>query len=271
MENLETDNAEIQDLNDLDDADDEETENKELEDEIIDEKTETDTDTALDDDASQGDKEQERTNKTAEIDKDRQQAQQDIANARRQIAALETANAAMRQKVEQKPPEPPKDEDPLDKLNRLEKENTRLKEDQAQLKGRMDNIDAERQTQYESDMVHAQLKLMDKEYGADLRNEALVFAKAKFKEMGFTLTPESMPVLEDQLLYIERGYTNAKIAKLEGGGATTTTTATTTKRQADTSKTGQQARTTKLKGSVDDVAEAMQKENPNFGNYLMEE
>ena len=112
MSELEAESTDVKDLGDVEDATDDDLDD-DLDDDIgadepllEDEKdddvvTVTDTDTAAKTESSQPDKEQQEPAKEPEIDKARQQLQQDLATSKRRIAALETASAEQRQKAEQ--------------------------------------------------------------------------------------------------------------------------------------------------------------------------
>ena len=281
MSELEAESTDVKDLGDAEGATDDDLDDDIGADEPLleDEKDDdvvsvTDTDTAAKTESSQPDKEQQEPAKEPEIDKARQQLQQKLATSERRIAALEIASAEQRQKAEQEAEQTAKDkEDPLETIERLDKELQENKAENAQLKVRLDNYDAGLQEASDIERVHEVLKFCDGKYGEAHRNQAIEDSKKEFARQGYPVSEEGalirgrMPPIKDQLLVIKNCYADLRLNELGGGKATvTTTTVTPTRRRADTSKTGAVARNVLMTGSIDDVAEAMVKEG-RFKDY----
>lgn len=189
------------------------------------------------------------------FDKARQQEQQKLANAERKIEQMEAQSAA--EVAQQAAAEVDPDEDPIAKLDRLEKSN-------AQLTATVQALTGNQQANQDMARYDNFLTSMDKKHGAELRNEALQLAVQYGRDHGLTDADISNLSITDKLLLVERGYTDTRIARLEKGGGKVVKGGK--RPAADTGKTGSATVSKLSKGTPDEVRAAMEKEGKLDGS-----
>jgi chromosome segregation ATPase len=209
--------------------------------------------------------EAKQTEQEHEFDKVRQQVQQELANERRRSANLEQRLIELQQQ-QAKPSEQSDEEreidDPLEELKRLASVNDKLQKRVESLESGISNRD---QAEKEAIEYANSFKRMDKEYGADLRNDAIRHAKTMAIQRGYTLTPGSVPSTQETIDLIELGYAKAlreqKLAPVADRRPV----------KSDIPKKGTTpTKTSAIKGDPETVLEDMRK-NGKFRNILVEE
>lgn len=204
------------------------------------------------------------------INKERQQEQQMLGNARRRVAALEEKlTTVLAEKGESAPATEPVEEDddpdPLKKLTKLEAREKELTEQVKEQSLKIDKLTDGNEADAETKRYTGFFTNMDSQYGAEHRNEALAFAKQRAMDKGFGLTSESdTPGHNTTRDWIEMGY-------IQASKQMTTEPVTKTKIREDTHKTGVPKTTSKLMcGSPEEVLADM-RANGKFKNLLIED
>ena len=202
----------------------------------------------------------EEEEKKPQFDKVLQQEQQRRANAERNLINVNQKVNELEAKLiasHVSPPAPDSDDDPYELLKKLQVKVDKLEQTNESLIG-------ESQSSKIKEAYTRNFDKCDRKYGASHRNEALVFAKAKAIEEGYTCIGSDFPPDRDTMLYIEMGYADSS--------RSAPPTKTATKRtKADVGKTGSApAKKAGFKGSHEEVMADM-KAKGGFANYYSDD
>ena len=190
-----------------------------------------------------------------QFDKQRQQEQQELGNARRRISELEQSILDAQAAPKAEPDDG--DEDPLETIKIL-------KSELAEVKDKMETSFFKQSVREEKVAYDEFLVGMKKEYGDEFTNNALQHAREEALRLGFSLNGRDHPTFDDLI----------KIGFLQAGGASTP--AETTPRakvknapKADVGKTGSATQEADFHGTPDDVLADMRKRG-RFKGYEIE-
>jgi len=191
------------------------------------------------------------------IDKRLQQEQQLRANAERRIALLQQQLEELHAK-QQKIDDEDLDEDPMEVIKQI-------KEKMRQYDAALAEVNALRAKQTYDTFLNE----CNEEFGEDLQNDAIAYAREQAIKAGYSLQPGDVPDVQTTCALIREGYLRVALERerrKDGSGKESRTRSA----RVDTGRRGSGASSAKpVKGSVEAVKAAMLAEN-KFDNILTE-